>query len=86
MSVQSLSKTARFSAEQLDAFWMPRTVNSQFKDDPRMIVVADGRCIFAGLSGAWTCGARHNRLDIAEAVHKQLLEFDYEPPFQHGHP
>ena len=94
MSEFDTTKSAGLTAEQLDAFWMPYTANRQFKADPRMIVgaegayykSADGRRIFDGLSGMWTCGAGHNRPEIAEAVHKQLLELDYAPAFQHGHP
>ena len=94
MSEFDITKSAGLTAEQLDAFWMPYTANRQFKADPRMIVgadgayykSADGRRIFDGLSGMWTCGAGHNRPEIAEAVHKQLRELDYAPAFQHGHP
>ncbi|MDM1696000.1 aspartate aminotransferase family protein [Thiopseudomonas alkaliphila] len=94
LSVLDPSKTAGLSPEQLDAFWMPYTANRQFKADPRMIVGADGayytssdgRKIFDGLSGMWTCGAGHNRPEITEAVTKQLRQLDYAPAFQHGHP
>mgnify|MGYP000197477007 CR=1 FL=1 len=80
--------------EQLDAHWMPFTGNRNFKQDPRMIVSAegnyytsaDGRKIFDGLSGLWTCGAGHSRPEITEAVSKQLKELDYAPAFQFGHP
>ncbi len=94
MSERENRNTAGLSAEQLDAFWMPYTANRQFKADPRIIVgaegayykTADGRRIFDGLSGLWTCGAGHNRPEIAEAVSKQLRELDYAPAFQYGHP
>jgi len=80
--------------EQLEAYWMPYTGNRQFKDDPRMIVAAEGvhftddrgRRILDGLSGLWCCGAGHNRPEIAEAVHRQLQTLDYAPGFQFGHP
>jgi len=86
--------TAGLSKEQLDAYWMPFTANRQFKRDPRIIVSAegnyytdaDGRKIFDGLSGLWTCGAGHSRPEIAEAVSKQIRELDYAPAFQFGHP
>ncbi|GGO76625.1 beta alanine--pyruvate aminotransferase [Marinobacterium nitratireducens] len=94
MSEPDTCNTAGLSPEQLDAYWMPYTANRQFKRDPRMIVgaegcyykSADGRRIFDGLSGLWTCGAGHNRPEIAEAVARQLRELDYAPAFQHGHP
>ncbi|MDD9896051.1 MAG: aspartate aminotransferase family protein [Gammaproteobacteria bacterium] len=73
---------------------MPFTGNRQFKQDPRILVAADGlyytdadgRKIFDGLSGLWTCGAGHNRKEINDAITKQLSTLDYSPGFQYGHP
>ncbi|MBN0987250.1 aspartate aminotransferase family protein [Amphritea pacifica] len=87
-------KRCGLSQEQLDAHWMPFTANRSFKQDPRLIVAAegnyyttaDGRKIFDGLSGLWTCGAGHSRPEITEAVSKQVKELDYSPAFQFGHP
>ncbi len=87
-SKQHLTRT------ELEAFWMPYTGNRQFKNDPRMIVGAEGayyfddrgRKIFDGLSGLWCSGAGHNRPEIAEAVYKQLQTLDYSPGFQYGQP
>ncbi|KGE03971.1 aspartate aminotransferase family protein [Pseudohaliea rubra] len=78
----------------LEAHWMPYTGNRQFKNDPRMIVGAEGihyiddrgRRILDGLSGLWTCGLGHNRPEIAEAVYRQLKTLDYSPGFQFGQP
>ncbi|MFY2509326.1 aspartate aminotransferase family protein [Vibrio pectenicida] len=78
----------------MQAYWMPYTANRRFKAEPRIITGAQGayyiddkgRKIFDGLSGLWTCGAGHNRTEIANAVEKQLLELDYAPAFQYGHP
>jgi len=86
-------KFAGLSPEQLDAHWMAFTGNRQFKKDPRMIVSAEGRYytdaegrkIFDGLSGLWTCGAGHSHPAINEAVAKQVKELDYSPAFQFGH-
>ncbi len=86
--------TAPPSQAQLDAYWMPYTGNRQFKQDPRIITAAsgryytsaDGRQIFDGLSGLWTCGAGHNVAQINEAVAKQIATRDYCPAFQCGHP
>jgi beta-alanine--pyruvate transaminase len=80
--------------EELEAHWMPYTGNRQFKDDPRMLVSADGiyyiddrgRRVMDGLSGLWCCGAGHNRPEIAEAVQRQLQTLDYSPAFQYGQP
>ncbi len=79
--------------EQMDAHWMAFTGNRQFKKDPRMIVAAegvyygssDGRKIFDGLSGLWTCGAGHARKEITSAVANQFETLDYAPAFQFGH-
>lgn len=79
---------------QLDAHWMPFTANREFKKDPRIIVSAegnyytdaDGRKIFDGLSGLWTCGAGHSRPEITEAISQQAKTLDYSPAFQFGHP
>jgi beta-alanine--pyruvate transaminase len=73
---------------------MPYTGNRQFKRDPRIIVGAQGnyltdaqgRQVFDGLSGLWTCGAGHCRPEITEAVSRQLQQLDYSPAFQFGHP
>lgn len=82
------------SREELEAHWMPFTGNRQFKDNPRLLQRADGvfyydtegRQIFDGLSGLWTCGAGHNRPEIVRAVSHQVAELDYSPGFQYGHP
>lgn len=79
---------------ELEAHWMPYTGNRQFKDDPRMIVGAEGiyfidargRRVLDGLSGLWTCGLGHNRPEITEAVTQQLQTLDYSPAFQFGQP
>lgn len=83
-----------FSEKDLNAHWMPFTSNRQFKKNPRMMVAAkgvyytdaDGREIFDGLSGLWTCGAGHGREEIVSAVTKQMSVLDYSPGFQFGHP
>jgi len=83
-----------FSQQELNAHWMPFTGNRQFKKNPRMMVSAkdtyytdaQGRQIFDGLSGLWTCGAGHGREEIVSAVAKQMATLDYSPGFQFGHP
>lgn len=92
MSENEKNKTV--TQEQLDAHWMPFTSNREFKRDPRIIVAAEGnyytdaqgRQIFDGLSGLWTCGAGHAQAKIVEAVAMQLQQLDYSPAFQFGHP
>ncbi|MCX2981084.1 aspartate aminotransferase family protein [Halieaceae bacterium IMCC14734] len=94
MTQAEFDPRAGLTQQQLDAHWMPSTGNRQFKRDPRLIVkaqgnyyfTADGRRIFDGLSGLWTCGAGHARPEIADAVSQQLRTLDYSPAFQFGHP
>ena len=83
----------RLTQAQLDAHWMAYTGNRQFKKDPRIITSAagnyytdsDGRKIFDGLSGLWTCGLGHSVPAINEAVAEQVKTLDYSPAFQFGH-
>ena len=78
----------------LESHWMPFTGNREFKAHPRMMVSAQGcyytdsqgRKVFDGLSGLWTCGLGHGRTEIAEAIGKQAATLDYSPAFQYGHP
>jgi beta-alanine--pyruvate transaminase len=78
----------------LDAHWMPYTGNRDFKAHPRMMVSAqgcyytdaDGKQIFDGLSGLWCCGLGHGRIEITQAVTRQMATLDYSPGFQYGHP
>jgi beta-alanine--pyruvate transaminase len=87
-------QSTRPTPAQLDAHWMPFSANRQFKSDPRMLVEADGcyyrdaegRQVFDGLSGLWTCGLGHRRPEIVEAVSRQVSKLDYAPPFQFAHP
>ena len=89
-----LKRRAGVTDDQFSAHWMPFTGNREFKQNPRMIVAAegtwytsaDGRKIYDGLSGLWTCGAGHGRSEIAEAVSRQLSTLDYSPGFQFGQP
>ena len=89
-----MPETHKLTRAELEAHWMPYTGNRQFKDDPRMIVAAEGayyiddggRRILDGLSGLWCCGAGHNRPEITEAVHRQMQTLDYSPAFQFGQP
>tara|TARA_R110002094_G_scaffold51018_4_gene62638 strand:- start:45 stop:1388 length:1344 start_codon:yes stop_codon:yes gene_type:complete len=94
MSTAIRPQVGDVSRDQLDAHWMPFTGNREFKNNPRIIVSAEGnyytdaagRKIFDALSGLWTCGAGHSRPEIVEAVSKQIKQLDYAPAFQFGHP
>jgi len=89
-----MQKPVAIPTNNLEAFWMPFSANRQFKKQPRMLVRAegmnywshDGRKVLDGTSGLWCVNAGHGRPEIADAVHAQLLELDYAPAFQMGHP
>ena len=82
----------------MNAHWMAYTGNRDFKatahNKKRMMVSAqgayytnaEGRKIFDGLSGLWTCGLGHCRPEIAEAIGKQAGTMEFSPSFQFGHP
>ncbi|WEZ82703.1 aspartate aminotransferase family protein [Rhizobium sp. 32-5/1] len=82
------------NAPSLDSYWMPFTANRQFKAAPRMMASADGmhytttdgRKVLDGTAGLWCVNAGHGRRQIASAVERQLMQLDYAPSFQMGHP
>ena len=87
-------KAAGLSRDDLEAYWMPYTANREFKENPRMVVSAEGthytdaqgRQIYDSLSGLWCTGAGHRRKEIVDAVSRQISELDYAPGFQFSHP
>jgi beta-alanine--pyruvate transaminase len=76
------------------AFFMPFSMNRQFKKHPRLVARAEGihyytpegRKVIDGTSGLWCVNAGHCRPKIAEAVQKQVATMEFAPPFQLGHP
>lgn len=94
MDLSDIHSQAGLTAAQLSAHWMPFTGNRQFKSDPRILVGAQGayyrdaqgRQIFDGLSGLWTCGLGHGRQELTDAVSRQMATLDYAPAFQFGQP
>jgi beta-alanine--pyruvate transaminase len=84
----------QFAANDLEQYWMPFTMNREFKAAPRLFVRSEGvyywnhqgQRVLDGSSGLFCCAAGHARKEIAEAVGKQLTEMDYCPSFQIGHP
>jgi beta-alanine--pyruvate transaminase len=83
-----------YSKEWMNAFWMPYSGNREFKSKPRMLVSAkdcffttsDGRQVFDGLSGMWTCGLGHCRDEISQAISSQCTTLDLSPSFQYAQP
>jgi len=78
----------------LEEFWMPFTANKQFKEDPRLLVSAEGLYyknhrgdkLLDSCSGLFCVALGHGRREIREAVANQLATLDYSPPFQFGNP
>lgn len=77
-----------------DHHWLPFTNNRLFHAEPQMFAKAsglrywtpEGREILDAASGLFCCAAGHGRVEIADAVHKQLMELDYTPHFQRAAP
>jgi beta-alanine--pyruvate transaminase len=84
----------QYAANTLENHWLPFTSNRDFKQEPRLLVKGEGvyywnhkgEKLLDGSSGLFCVAAGHARKEIAEAVHKQLLEMDYGPHFQVAHP
>jgi len=89
-----MQKPVALTTNNLEAFWMPFSANRQFKKKPRLLVRAEGMHywnqegdkLLDGTAGLWCVNAGHARQSIADAVHGQLMEMDYAPAFQMGHP
>ena len=84
----------RTEVNTLEPYFMPFTMNRQFKSAPRIVVEAkgtryvteDGRELLDGAAGMWCVNAGHGRREIVEAVAAQAARMDYAPAFQWGHP
>jgi beta-alanine--pyruvate transaminase len=84
----------QYSANTLEHHWMPFTPNREFKENPRLVVKSkgvemwdhNGTRVLDGSSGLFCVAAGHGRTEIAEAVHKALLENDYTAPFNLAQP
>jgi len=84
----------QIASHDMDALWMPFTANRQFKDNPRLLVSAegmyyttqDGYKILDGTAGLWCVNAGHGRKKIVDAIQQQAAKLDYCPSFQIGHP
>ena len=78
----------------LDSFWMPFTASRWYKENPRMVVAADGlhytaadgRQIIDGTGGLWCCNAGHNHPRIVKAIQTQAATLDFAHSFNQGHP
>ncbi len=84
----------KYTTNTLEYYWMPFTSNRDFKEHPRIFVRGEGvyywnhhgERVIDGSSGLFCCAAGHGRREIADAIANQIMELDYGPPFQGGHP
>ena len=84
----------QYAANTLEDYWMPFTANRDFKENPRLIVRAEGMYytthrgekVLDASAGLFCVAAGHARREIADAVARQFIELDYSPPFQFSHP
>jgi beta-alanine--pyruvate transaminase len=75
-------------------WWQPFTNNRAFADYSRMFTRAEGsflytdddRAVLDITAGLWCCNIGHARKSVADAVHAQLMQIDFAPPFQFGTP
>jgi beta-alanine--pyruvate transaminase len=74
--------------------WLPFTPIRDFAREPKTVARAEGAFYFTaagdriidGSSGLFTTPAGHGRREIADAVHRQLVELDFISSFQRAHP
>ncbi len=78
----------------MNAFWMPFTNNRDFKENPRLMVAAegmyyrdvDGNQVLDGTAGLWCVPCGHAQPKIVGAVREMIGQLDFAPTFQMGHP
>lgn len=78
----------------LQNWWQPFTNVRAFRQNPRLIERAegcflytpDGREVLDITAGLWCANLGHGRKEVADAIHKQLMQMDFCPPFQFGSP
>ena len=77
----------------LEEHWMPFTSNQDFKENPRLMVKAEGvyytdhygKKLIDASSGLFCSPAGHGRSEIRKAFYDQLERLDYVQPFQQGY-
>jgi beta-alanine--pyruvate transaminase len=78
----------------MSSFWMPFTNNRDFKQNPRLLVSAegmyykdvDGNQVLDGTAGLWCVPCGHAQPKIVAAVREMIGQLDFAPTFQMGHP
>ncbi len=90
----ALENKLQSGREALESHWLPFTDNKSFKDDPRLVVRGEGvylwnqrgERLIDGCSGLFTCALGHCRVEVTEAVARQLSELDFMTSFLRSHP
>lgn len=78
----------------LEHLWLPFTANRAFKENPKLLVKADGmyyedsqgKKILDACAGLWCVNAGHNQKKIVDAIQRQCAALDYAPSFNLSHP
>ena len=91
LNVQAQAAQAQGLAMQ--NHWMPFTPNRDFHASPQLAARAEGMYywdpagnkILDASSGLFCVAAGHARREIADAVHAQMMQLDYIPPFLRSH-
>ncbi|WP_245289996.1 aminotransferase class III-fold pyridoxal phosphate-dependent enzyme [Neorhizobium galegae] len=84
----------QLNANSLESYWMPFTVNRDFKKKPQIITgasgmyyhMSDGHRLLDGIAGLWCVNAGHGHPKIVEAIQKQAAQLDFASSFGLGHP
>lgn len=82
------------SEMRLENWWQPFTNVRGFRQNPRLIARAEGSFVYTPegrdvldiTAGLWCANLGHSRKEVADAVHQQLIQMDFCPPFQFGSP
>ena len=84
----------QLNANTLESYWMPFTVNRDFKKKPQIVTgasgmyyeMSDGHRLLDGIAGLWCVNAGHGHPKIVEAIQKQAAKLDFASSFGFGHP
>ncbi|WP_117193151.1 aminotransferase class III-fold pyridoxal phosphate-dependent enzyme [Rhizobium terrae] len=84
----------QINANSLESYWMPFTVNRDFKKKPQIVTgasgmyyeMSDGHRLLDGIAGLWCVNAGHGHPKIVEAIRKQAAQLDFASSFGLGHP
>ncbi len=84
----------QLNANSLESYWMPFTVNRDFKKKPQIVTgasgmyyeMSDGHRLLDGIAGLWCVNAGHGHPKIVEAIQKQAAKLDFASSFGFGHP